>query len=89
MKWKCSMIALLLKMLLLFLVITVVVYRENVLSALSMINLGATLDGYSTLWCNINNNSVLDCEVHMQTHMPRTSQCNVHLGSGIYDFCGA
>ena len=88
MKPKCDARQLLLKILLISLLIVLFVYRGTVLDAALMFDLGFTVSGYSTVWCHINN-SALNCEVHMQTHVPRTSQCDVHLGSDIYNFCSA
>ena len=77
------------KTLLISLIVVGLVYHETVLMTVFMLDLGATVDGYSTLWCNIVNNSALSCEVHTQDHMPSISQCDVNLGSGVYNFCGA
>ena len=89
MKLQCSIIPFIIKIVLISLVVVGLVYRETVLVTVSMLNLGATVDGYATLWCNINNNSALKCEVHMQAHMPSISHCDANLGSDIYNFCGA
>ena len=82
----------LLTILLISLMIALAVSRSSVSHYASLvlhIFFGATLDGYATLWCHINNNSALNCEVHMQTHRPSTIQCGVNLGTDTYNFCGA
>ena len=99
MKRKCSQPPSILKILLLIMIICAVVFlfcgdsylekvRGKVYEAV-FTPIGATVDGYSTLWCNININNALNCEVHMQTDVPSTSQCSMNLGSGICNFCGA
>ena len=75
--------------------IAAVFYREMLLSATSLVclgaavSLGATVDGYSTLFCHIDNDKELQCLVHMQTLMPKRRSCNITLGGDKYDFCGA
>ena len=88
-KLRFSAKSILLKMLFLCWVIAVVLYRETLLSATSLVSFGATVDGYSTLFCHIDNDKELQCLVHMQTQMPKRRSCNVTHGSDKYDFCGA
>ena len=101
MKPKCSQPPSILKILLLTMIICTGVFffcgdsyygkvREKVYEAVTK-PIGATVDAYSTLWCNININinNALNCEVHIQTDVPSISQCSVELGSGIGNFCGA
>lgn len=95
MKPKCYKRQLLLKICLISLTIVLFVFRGwvyfytlSVLRNVFLYDLGATIDGYATIWCHINNKSALNCEVHMQTHRPSTSQCGVNLGPDVYNFCG-
>ena len=96
MKPECNKRRWVFKIFLISLMITFAVFRTWVSNYASLVlrnvllfALGATLDGYATLWCHINNNSALNCEVHMQTHRPSTIQCGVNLGTDTYNFCGA
>ena len=90
MKPTCYTRQLLLKILLISLLIGTVLLAALVFNLdLLPFDLWGTVSGYSTVWCHINNNSALNCEVHMQTHVPSMSQCDVHLGSDIYNFCSA
>ena len=96
MKPTCYKTRFLLKILLILFVVILFVYRSLVLSvastvyhAIILFNLGLTTDGYSTLWCHVNNNSALNCEIQMQTHFPSTSPCVMNLGPDTYNFCGA
>ena len=66
-----------------------VLYGETLVSAISLISLGATVDGYSTLFCHIDSDNELQCLVHMQTQMLYRRSCNVTYGGEKYDFCGA
>ena len=88
MKPKCYTRQFLLKTLLISLLIVLFVYHGTVLDAVLLFDVEGTVSEYSTVWCHINNNSALNCEVHMQTHVPSTSQCDVNFGSDIYKFCG-
>ena len=79
----------LLKILLLGVLLVVVLYREKVLSTVSELSLGATVDVYSTLSCNIDKEKELQCLVQMEKHMPKKRLCNITHGLEKYAFCGA
>ena len=88
-KLQCSAKSIFLKIFLLCCLIAVVLYHETLLSAISLVSLGATVDGYSTLFCHIDSDKELQCLVHMQTQMPERRSCNVTHDGDKYDFCGA
>ena len=90
-KLVCSATWTFLKMLFLCFLIAVALYRKTLLSAVSQLRLGATVDGYgySTLFCHIDSDKVLQCLVHMQTQMPEKRSCNETHDGDNYNFCGA
>ena len=89
-KLRCSAKWISLKILFLCCLIAVVLYRKTLLSAaVSLVSLGATVDGYSTLFCHIDSDKELQCLVHMQTQMPESRSCNITHDGDKYNFCGA
>ena len=88
-KLRCSPKSLLLKTLFLCCVIAVAFYHKPLLSAISLFSVGATLEGYATLFCHIDSDKELQCLVHMQTQMPKRRRCNITHGDSKYNFCGA
>ena len=63
-------------------------YHETVLSNISAFNLFTTVDTYSTLSCNTNNENKLKCLVHMQPQIPGINNCYTAHGNVNYSFCG-
>ena len=88
-KLRCSAKWISLKILFLCCLIAVMLYRKTLLSAVSLISLGATVDGYSDLFCHIDSDKELQCLVHMQTQMPESRSCNITHDGDKYNFCGA
>ena len=64
-------------------------FQHEVISSVVGFITSTTANGYSTLFCNINNQSEIQCVVHMRESMPTIHDCEIKYGSDQFDFCGA
>ena len=87
-KPTCPAKSISIKVLLVCFVVLVALYREMVLSAVSKFYHGATVDSYSTLFCNIDTENELQCLVHMQPQSPETRHCYTTHETVNHSFCG-
>ena len=87
-KPKCPAKSIAKKVLLICFIISVVLYREMVLLVVSKLYLDATVDTYSTLFCNTDNENELQCLVHMQPQSPETRHCYTAYRTVNHSFCG-